>query len=220
MAEESFRIVESSYLLSAVKLSQCKKDDLKEIAFIGRSNVGKSSLINSLCNHRGLAMVSREPGKTRTINYFSIRSKQAVDGAGDAGESEQNWYLVDLPGYGFAKTSHENRDAWSGFIADYAANSRHLALMCLLIDLRHPQLPIDKKAYQWLRGLGMPLQVIGTKADKLGQSDRQKNIRTIAHEYPGDYPPLMYSSKNHLNRQALLQVIQGFVVDPQEASHA
>ena len=92
--------------------------------------------------------------------------------------------------------------------------------MCLLIDLRHPQLPIDKKAYQWLRGLGMPLQVIGTKADKLGQSDRQKNIRTIAHEYPGDYPPLMYSSKNHLNRQALLQVIQSFVVDPQEAPHA
>ena len=165
-------------------------------------------------------MVSREPGKTRTINYFSIRSKQAVDGAGDAGESEQNWYLVDLPGYGFAKTGHENRDAWSGFIADYAANSRHLALMCLLIDLRHPQLPIDKKAYQWLRGLGMPLQVIGTKADKLGQSDRQKNIRTIAHEYPGDYPPLIYSSKNHLNRQALLQVIQSFVVDPQEAPHA
>lgn len=214
--EGEFRIIESSYLLSAVSLAQCKKDSKREIAFIGRSNVGKSSLINSLCNHRGLAMVSREPGKTRTINYFDIRSKYSYPGAGDREETRQEWYLVDLPGYGFAKTSHENRDAWSGFIADYAANSRDLALMCLLIDLRHPCLPIDKKAYAWLRSLGMPLQVIGTKSDKLGQSERQKNLQILAHEYPGDYPPLAYSALKHSNRDRLLQRIAGFICEGEE----
>ena len=216
MEKGHFRIVESNYLLSAVDLSQCKKDDKREVAFIGRSNVGKSSIINSLCNHRGLAMVSREPGKTRTINYFNIRSKKAIPGAGDAGEEEQSWYLVDLPGYGFAKTSHENRDAWSGFIADYMHNSQHMALLCLLIDLRHPGLPIDRKAYEWLRGLGLPLQVIGTKSDKLGQSDKAKNLKKIASEFPGDYPPIAYSSLKHTGREKLLQVIEQFVCEEDE----
>lgn len=213
MQQGNFRIVESSYLLSAVSLAQCKKDDKKEVAFIGRSNVGKSSLINSICNHRGLAMVSRQPGKTRTINYFDIRSKRGVPGAGDEFTEEQNWYLVDLPGYGFAKTGQQNRDTWSGFIADYVNNSKHLALLCLLIDLRHPNLPIDMKAYQWIRGLGMPLQVIGTKADKLGQSEKAKNLRELTHNYPGDYPSLAYSASKHTGRNELLRVIEKFVCE-------
>ncbi len=216
MEQERFRIVESKYLLSAVNPSQMKKDKKKEIAFIGRSNVGKSSLINSLCNHRGLAMVSREPGKTRTINYFAIRSRRDLVGGGDAQTTEQHWYLVDLPGYGFAKTGGQNREAWSKFIAEYVENSKDLALMCLLIDLRHPALPIDAKAYQWLRGLGMPLQVIGTKADKLNQQDKQKNLRELAQNYPADYPPLMYSSLKHTNRERLLSVIETFI-DEEEA---
>lgn len=205
-------------MLSAVSLAQCKKDDKKEVAFIGRSNVGKSSLINSLCNHRGLALVSREPGKTRTINYFDIRSKRGIPGAGDEFTEEQSWYLVDLPGYGFAKTSRQNRDTWSGFIGDYVENSKHLALLCLLIDLRHPGLPIDMTSYRWLRSLGMPLQVIGTKADKLGQSDKAKHLRLIEQHYPGDYPCIAYSSLKHQGRNDLLRVIEGFVCE--EGIHA
>ncbi len=213
MENGNFRIVEASYLLSAVNLAQCKKDDKKEVAFIGRSNVGKSSLINSLCNHRGLALVSRQPGKTRTINYFAIRSKRGIPGAGDKFTEEQNWYLVDLPGYGFAKTGQESRHAWSNFIADYVQNSKHLALLCLLIDLRHPALPIDRKAYEWIRGLGMPLQVVGTKMDKLSRNECNKNLRQLQHNYPGDYPPLAYSSTKHIGRPELLRVIEQFVCE-------
>ena len=194
-------IKKAEFLISSPTIDKCPKDNRIEYAFIGRSNVGKSSLINMLCNHKGLSKTSSTPGKTLLINHFLINDE---------------WYLVDLPGYGFAKTGGQNREAWSKFIAEYVENSKDLALMCLLIDLRHPALPIDAKAYQWLRGLGMPLQVIGTKADKLNQQDKQKNLRELAQNYPADYPPLMYSSLKHTNRERLLSVIETFI-DEEEA---
>ena len=115
--KKKFHIFSAAYIGSTVKTGEY--GGKKEIAFIGRSNVGKSSLINSLSGMRKLAYVSREPGKTRTINYYAVQSRRDTG----SGEERQEWYLIDLPGYGFAKTSQANRDSWSGFIDEYIRNS-------------------------------------------------------------------------------------------------
>lgn len=202
---KNFHILSAAYTRSAVGRSQYVEDEKPEIAFIGRSNVGKSSLINSLCGQRRLALVSREPGKTRTINYFSIQSRRL----NEAGEEErQDWYLVDLPGYGFAKATQQNKDAWSGFIDEYIRKSRNLALLCLLVDLRHPGLPIDRKAYEWLSEIGVPLQIIGTKTDKLGTSERNKNLRALQKDFPAASAPIAYSALNNKGRTELLRLIE------------
>ena len=109
-----FHIFSATYQGSTVRWDTFSVQDKLEIAFIGRSNVGKSSLINSLCGNRKLARVSREPGKTRTINFYDVQSRRQVDGV----EERQRWHLVDLPGYGFAKTNNKNTADWSTFIAE------------------------------------------------------------------------------------------------------
>ena len=118
------RIIAAKYNISCVKEDQYPEGDTVEVAFLGRSNVGKSSLINSLCNYRVLALVSGQPGKTKTINFFDIESKENIS---ETEERRYNWFLVDLPGYGFAKTNKGNRDLWSSFIADYILHSPRLA---------------------------------------------------------------------------------------------
>ena len=205
---KAFHIFAAAYTRSAVGRSQYVTDEKMEIAFIGRSNVGKSSLINSLCGQRRLALVSREPGKTRTINYFSIQSRRQNE---EGEEERQDWYLVDLPGYGFAKTNQQSKDFWSDFIGEYVRRSHNLSLLCLLVDLRHPGLPIDKKAYEWLSGINVPLQIIGTKADKLGSGERAKNLREIKKDFPGESDPIAYSSLDDKGRGALLQIIESHI---------
>ena len=115
---------------------------------------------------------------------------------------------MDLPGYGFAKAAQQNKDTWSDFIAEYVKTSPSLALLCLLVDLRHPGLPIDRKAYEWLREIGIPLQIIGTKADKLGSGERAKNLREVQKLFPGENPPIAYSSQDNRGREELLRVIE------------
>lgn len=199
-----FHIFSSAYVSAAVNSSQYVKDGKKEIAFIGRSNVGKSSLINSLCGQRKLAYVSREPGKTRTINYYAIQSRRTVDEI----EQRQDWYLVDLPGYGFAKTTQQNRDSWSDFIARYLEQSKNLVMVGLLIDLRHPGLPIDMKAYEWLRSIAPDLQIIGTKGDKLKRNELAKNKRLLDKYFPGDGPAIAYSSLTGEGKDELMARIE------------
>ncbi|HAT56182.1 MAG TPA: YihA family ribosome biogenesis GTP-binding protein [Veillonellaceae bacterium] len=203
-----FHIFSSAYFRSVVERAQYVNDGKKEIAFIGRSNVGKSSLINSLCSRRGLAMVSRDPGKTRTINYFAIQSR-SMDKEGTG--HRQDWYLVDLPGYGFARTSQKSKDSWSSFIAEYIKFSPGLVLLCLLIDLRHPGLPIDAKAYEWLQGLGLPIQIVCTKSDKLGTQEKQKNLREVERLFSGSGHPVAYSAISHNGRDDLLHIIEQYV---------
>ena len=167
MERRDIALINPKYLTSAVEAKQYPCEERPEIAFLGRSNVGKSSLINSLCNQRGLAKVSGAPGKTRTINFFTGELRERVDG-----ESMRHpVYLVDLPGYGFAKTGGKNRDLWSRFIGDYIQTSKRLVLLCLLVDLRHPGLYLDGEAYAWLRNNDIPLQIVCTKSDKLNQSE-------------------------------------------------
>lgn len=203
---EGPRIIKSEYVASAVSSSQYPEGDTVEVAFLGRSNVGKSSLINSLCNYRGLALVSGQPGKTKTINFFSIESKEELE---DDMERRYQWFLVDLPGYGYAKTGQGNkgRQLWSSFIADYILSSERLMLLCLLIDGRHPELDIDLEAYNWLKDAGVPLQIIVTKTDKMTSSERSKNLRIIAERYGTETPPIPYSSLKHIGRSQLVNRI-------------
>lgn len=204
--EKGPRIIKSTYVASAVREDQYPEGDTIEVAFLGRSNVGKSSLINSLCNHRGLALVSGQPGKTKTINFFSITSKEDID---EDHEIRYDWFLVDLPGYGYAKTQKGNKDRqlWSNFIADYIRKSPRLALLCLLVDGRHPEMPLDEEAFNWLKSAGIPLQIVVTKVDKLNSSERQKGMKRIKERYALDTPPIAYSSLKHTGRELLLKRI-------------
>lgn len=200
------RIIKAEYIASAVSEEQYPEGDTVEVAFLGRSNVGKSSLINSLCNHRGLALVSGRPGKTRTVNFFEVTSKEELE---DNQEKRYHWFLVDLPGYGFAKTGQGNDDRrlWAAFIADYILKSERLMLLCLLIDGRHPELPIDEQAYQWLREAGIPLQIVVTKVDKLTSSELQKSLNSIYTRYPTETMPIAYSALKHTGRAKLTERI-------------
>ena len=177
----SYDIIKAAYATTAVRRDQYPEGNVPEVAFLGRSNVGKSSLINSLCNHRGLARVSGAPGKTQTINYFSAALRRRDE---EEGEQRLPFYLVDLPGYGFAKTGGRNRDMWSAFIGEYVTQSPNLCVLCLLVDLRHPGLAID----------GVPLQIVGTKADKLKANEKNRNLAQLNKLFPSDRPALAYSS--------------------------
>lgn len=212
-APQGPRIIASKYVASAVRPDQYPEGDTVEVAFLGRSNVGKSSLINSLCNHRGLALVSGQPGKTKTINFFTITSKEDIS---ETEERRYEWFLVDLPGYGYAKTDKSNRNIWSSFIADYILQSERLMLLCLLVDGRHPELPIDQEAFNWLREAGVPLQIVVTKVDKLNSKERQQNIRFIKENFPCEAPAIPYSSLKHTGRELLLQRINQVIVGVDE----
>lgn len=187
----SYDIIKAAYATTAVRRDQYPEGNVPEVAFLGRSNVGKSSLINSLCNHRGLARVSGAPGKTQTINYFSAALRRRDE---EEGEQRLPFYLVDLPGYGFAKTGGRNRDMWSAFIGEYVTQSPNLCVLCLLVDLRHPSLAIDQQAYDWLVSAGVPLQIVGTKADKLKANEKNRNLAQLNKLFPSDRPALAYSS--------------------------
>jgi GTP-binding protein len=204
-SKQDLRIIQAAYTASAVRSNQYPEGDLREIAFLGRSNVGKSSLINSLCNQRGLARVSGDPGKTRTVNFYTVVLQEKRE---DQQALRQSAFFVDLPGYGFARTGGKNRDTWSSFINEYVQQSQRLALLCLLVDLRHPGLPIDGQAYAWLASHGVPLQLIGTKADKLKASELKRNLSTLNQQFPGVFPAIAYSSLKHSGRDVLLARFQ------------
>ena len=187
----SYDIIKAAYATTAVRRDQYPEGNVPEVAFLGRSNVGKSSLINSLCNHRGLARVSGAPGKTQTINYFSAALRRRDE---EEGEQRLPFYLVDLPGYGFAKTGGRNRDMWSAFIGEYVTQSPNPCVLRLLVDLRHPGLAIDQQAYDWLASAGVPLQIVGTKADKLKANEKNRNLAQLNKLFPSDRPALAYSS--------------------------
>lgn len=203
--ESSKLIISSASLMSsAVKPEQFLQDGKKEIALIGRSNVGKSSLINAIAGRKNLAYISKEPGKTKTVNYYSIRSRIVSNGQ----EERQEWYLVDLPGYGFAKTAGNNAELWSQFISDYIHQSKGLVMVGLLIDMRHPGLPIDLKAFQWLSKLVPNLQIVGTKLDKLKKSEVPRQLKLLDHYFPSAHPAIASSAQNGAGKDDLLELIK------------
>ncbi len=166
----------AKYVISSPDYTKCPPADKPEYAFIGRSNVGKSSLINMLCNFEKLAKTSSAPGKTQLINHFIIESSSAA--TADAAEIKKaNWYIVDLPGYGFAKVSLRSRRRWEQMIENYLRKRENLTMVFVLIDSRHSPQKIDLEFMDQLRKWEVPFSIIFTKTDKESQSVVSKNIK-------------------------------------------
>lgn len=189
-------IKKSEFVISAPTVSKCPKDDKLEYAFIGRSNVGKSSLINMLCNHKGLAKTSATPGKTLLINHFIINNE---------------WYLVDLPGYGFAKRSKTVQQKLEQMIASYILQRKQLINVFVLIDIRHEQQKIDREFVDWLGESNVPFTIVFTKADKLGpgkaKQNAQKWLEQLKDRWETLPPYYITSSEKKLGREELLAYI-------------
>ena len=208
MAKDRVIITQGKYIASAVKPEQYPENDLPEIVFIGRSNVGKSSLINSLTRVNNLARVSSQPGKTQTINFFEVGVK--IEGV----EGRKAFYLVDLPGYGYAKTGKEKRKIWSKFIEEYFLTSPRLQFVCQLIDIRHDPMASDVEMFEWLVKNNIPVLIVAAKADKIGKNARQKNIAAIKRKLGiAEVPVLPYSSLKNEGRSDLLDVIGDSLVE-------
>jgi GTP-binding protein len=186
---------------SAPRLQDCPRSNLPEYAFIGRSNVGKSSLINMLCNNNKLAKTSATPGKTQLINYFLIND---------------NWHLVDLPGYGFAKTSKTKREVFEKIISDYCQKRENLVCLFVLIDSRLPLQQIDLEFMQWCSSKEIPFAIIYTKADKNSKSELAKNLRNIEKELQKHWEELpnsfITSAEKKTGKEEVLEFI-GFYND-------
>lgn len=210
-ASQEVIITQGTYLASAVCKEQYPEVPRKEIVFIGRSNVGKSSLINSLTRVKNLARVSSQPGKTQTINFYEIGAKLPQV------EERQEFYLVDLPGYGYAKTGAQRRKIWSKFINEYLLSSPRIQFVCQLIDVRHEPMASDVEMFRWLVENNLPVLVIATKADKIGKNAVAKNVAAIKRGLGiPDLDVLPYSSLKNQGRQELLQVIADCLGESEE----
>lgn len=163
------------FIKSSSSWKECPKDDKPEIAFIGRSNVGKSSLINAICKKKDLAKTSSTPGKTQLINHYLI---------------DDRWFLVDLPGYGYAKVSIEQRKKFQKRITDYLLKREQLALVCVLVDSRHPPQKIDMEFIHWLGENGIPLHIVFTKADKNKPKALEQNVENYLKELSDSWEEL------------------------------
>lgn len=201
-------ITKAAYLASAVRRDQYPEEQHPAVAFIGRSNVGKSSLINSLTRIRQLAHVSGKPGKTQTINFYELLMR--IDG----GEERHPVHLVDLPGYGYAKAARESRKTWAKFIEEYFLHAENLHFVCLLLDIRHAPMPSDRKMFEWLVSHDIPVLVIATKADKLGRTARQKQLSLMRRtlDVP-DLSILPYSVPKNEGRTELLDVMKEYLLE-------
>ena len=190
-------IKSAEFVISNSRVEKCPTTGLPEYAFIGRSNVGKSSLINMLTALKGLAMTSQKPGKTQLINHFIIND---------------SWYLVDLPGYGYARLGKDSRDSLRRMIEDYVLERKELVLLFVLIDCRHEPQKIDLEFIQWLGEEGVPFSLVFTKADKLSKGRLASNIEAYTaklHEEWEELPPIFVtSSEERVGRDELLGYIE------------
>lgn len=195
-------ITKSEFTISSATVSQCPKDTKHEFAFIGRSNVGKSSLINMLCNHKGLAKTSATPGKTLLINHFIINNE---------------WYLVDLPGYGFAKRSKTVQKKLDQMITSYILQRKQLVNTFVLIDIRHDPMKIDTDFINWLGESQVPFSIIFTKADKLGLVRAKQNaakwMNTLKEQWEELPPYFITSSEKKTGRDEVLDYIENILKD-------
>ena len=191
-------ITSAEFIISNSRVEKCPTTGLPEYAFIGRSNVGKSSLINMLTGKKGLAMTSQKPGKTQLINHFII------NGA---------WYLVDLPGYGYARLSKDGREKLKAMIEDYTLERKELVCLFVLVDSRHEPQKIDLEFIQWLGEEGVPFALVFTKADKLTKGRLAANLEAykarLLEEWEELPPIFVTSSELQLGRDELLSYIEG-----------
>ena len=191
------QITKAEFKCSSERISQVPKDDLKDIAFIGRSNVGKSSLINMLTARTGLAKVSGTPGKTRLINHFRIN---------DA------WYLVDLPGYGYAKVSKEERERWGRLMESYFQEPGLISLGVLIVDARHKPSADDVTMCNWFKEAGCPMLVVANKVDKLKKREVEPNLEVIRQtlELSPETPLVPFSAEKGDGKTEVLSLLSQF----------
>ena len=189
-------IINAKYIISSPTVGKCPNDTKPEFAFIGRSNVGKSSLINMLCNHKGLAKTSATPGKTLLINHFLINTE---------------WYLVDLPGYGYAKRSKIIQEKLDHMIRSYILLRKQLINIFVLIDIRHEQQKVDREFVNWLGESQVPFTIIFTKADKLGRVKARQNaeawMKLLLDTWKSLPPYYISSSQEKTGRDEILKYI-------------
>lgn len=189
-------IKSAHFVISNTDIRKCPNDGKPEYAFIGRSNVGKSSLINMLTNNNKLAMTSATPGKTLLINHFVVNDE---------------WYLVDLPGYGFAKRSKSQNEQLQYIISNYILGREAMTLLFVLIDCRHEPQKIDLEFFEWLGENGVPFSIIFTKADKLTKTALSANVAAYKKRLLEDWeelpPVFITSSETALGRDEVLQYI-------------
>lgn len=193
------KITSAEFVISNTKVAQCPKEPLPEYAFIGRSNVGKSSLINMLVQRKGLAKTSGRPGKTQLINHFKIN---------------HNWFLVDLPGYGYARVSKKDKKTFQAYITQYFEKRRQLVCGFVLVDVRHAPQPIDLEFMEWLGVHQMPFALVFTKADKLKPKAIERQVKAYLQRLLegawAEVPPhFVTSSAQRTGREALLAYIDG-----------
>ena len=190
-------VARAEFVVSNTSVDHCPKTKMPEYAFIGRSNVGKSSLINMLCNQKKLAKTSSRPGKTQLINHFLINKK---------------WYLVDLPGYGYARASKTQKKTFQKFIVDYFTKRKELVSAFLLIDIRHEPQPIDLDFLRWLGEHFIPFSIVFTKVDKIKEKEIETKVSDYLELLKEDWEslPLYFvtSSEKRLGREPLLNYIQ------------
>lgn len=190
-------VAHAEFVVSNTKVDLCPKTNLPEYALIGRSNVGKSSLINMLCNKKKLAKTSSRPGKTQLINHFLINKK---------------WYLVDLPGYGYARASKTQKKTFQKFIIDYFIKRKELVSAFLLIDLRHNPQPIDMDFLRWLGENFIPFSIVFTKADKINEKDLERKVSDYLLKLKEEWESLpqyfVTSSEKKLGQESILNYIK------------
>ncbi|WP_418790760.1 ribosome biogenesis GTP-binding protein YihA/YsxC [Phosphitispora sp. TUW77] len=188
------RIVSANYTISAVGPKQYPEDGQFEIAFAGRSNVGKSSLINRMLNRKALARTSSTPGKTRLLNFYHIND---------------SFYFVDLPGYGFAKVSKTEKAGWGKMIEEYLLNRGSLRAVIHLLDIRHAPSKEDAQMHEWLKHYGIPTILVITKADKIARGKWQKHTRLIKETLVPlpDTPVIIFSAETGQGKDELWNLI-------------
>lgn len=204
-------ITSAKYIISSPDVKECPQSGLPEYAFIGRSNVGKSSLINMLCHNPKLAKTSQKPGKTLLINHFLVESQKSKDRIGAA--QSQEWHLVDLPGYGYAQAGQKQREALKRMIERYCLLREQLVCLFVLIDCRHEAQKIDLEFMAWLGENGVPFAIVFTKGDKLGRvvlSDKVTKYKERLLEEWEELPPIFVtSSETKLGGEELTEYIEG-----------
>lgn len=186
--------IDCKMLVAAVKYEQYPPGDLPEIALAGRSNVGKSSLVNTLVNRKNIARTSSSPGKTATINFYEV---------------EKKYRFVDLPGYGYAKVSKEEKKKWGGMIENYLSKRENLKGVFLLVDARHKPSQEDKMMFEWIKTFGYEPIVIATKLDKLKKSETEKNLTEIYNFLELDYDSVLipFSAEKRTGREDVLEAV-------------
>lgn len=190
-------VAHAEFVVSNTQVESCPKSKLPEYAFIGRSNVGKSSLINMLCNRKKLAKTSSRPGKTQLINHFLINKK---------------WHLVDLPGYGYARVSKSQKKTFQKFIINYFNKRKELVSAFVLIDIRHEPQPIDLDFLRWLGEHFIPFAIVFTKVDKIKEKEIEKKVSDYLEVLKKDWESLpqyfVTSAEKRIGRKSVLDYIQ------------